>query len=293
LGYFEKDTVGLVDREDALNSAQQKFFKTQKEILQCKELDDRTYEKSLELSSRVLTEYILYREKIIQKMKSMSGTDSEAEIHNLIVPRGKTYHQDQIIDDIYRNNAWLLDDKFMTFRTILSESRMDKIINEILLDEEDIKEPGRPDIAMIFSADPDNQEPVDAVIVEIKKKTEDEKENQYAINQLINRAKKLTKHCPNIQRIWYYAVIQVNDEFADTLSAMNWTPLFSRGNVFYQEFLTKSPDGRRIPTPTFVMSFDAIVADAECRNHTFLEILRASMKAHAERNIDFTAERSA
>lgn len=71
LGYFEKDTVGLVNRDDALSIAQQRFFKVQKDILQCEKLDERTYEKSLEMSSRTLTEYILYREKMIAKMGEM------------------------------------------------------------------------------------------------------------------------------------------------------------------------------------------------------------------------------
>jgi hypothetical protein len=63
---------------------------------------------------------------------------------------------------------------------------------------------------------------------------------------------------------------------------MKWSPLFSKGKVFYQEYDTSHPDGSIVPTPTFVISFDAIVADAQCRNHTFLEILRSGMKKYAE-----------
>ncbi|WP_081945876.1 ATP-binding protein [Halomonas salina] len=59
LGYFDNDVVGLIDQEDALASAQQNFFQAQKEVLQCEKLSDRLYEKSLELSSRTLTEYVL------------------------------------------------------------------------------------------------------------------------------------------------------------------------------------------------------------------------------------------
>ena len=59
---------------------------------------------------------------------------------------------------------------------------------------------------------------------------------------------------------------------------MRWAPLFSKGKVYYQDFETKRPDGLRVPTPTFILSFDAIIGDAECRNHTFLEILKAGMK---------------
>ncbi len=283
LGYFEKDTVGLIDRDDALTIAQQEFFREQKEVLQCETLSEATYDKSLELSSRTLTEYILYRDKIISRMKTMTEGNAESDIHNLIVPRYKEFAQGLMPAEIYQNNAWLLDDKFMVFQTILSEKRMDTIIKAIRLDDERVGDTGRPDIAMIFSADPSNANVVDVVVVEIKKKTDDEKENIFAINQLLDRAVKLVKHCPNIQRIWYYAVMQINDNLDLRLRQLKWAPLFSKGIVFYQEYETPHPDGIKIvPTPTFVVSFDAIVADAESRNHTFLEILRDGMKNYAE-----------
>lgn len=282
LGYFEDDTVGLIDRDDALEIAQQKFFRVQKQVLQAETLTDAAYEKSLELSSRTLTEYILYRDKIIGRMKEMTADNAESEIHNLIVPRFKEFSQEAMPSEIYQNNAWLLDDKFMVFRTILSERRMDTVISAIRLDEEGTDDAGRPDIAMIFSADPDSAGAVDVVIVEIKKKTDDEKENQYAINQLLDRAVKLAAHCPNIQRIWYYAVIHISDTMETRLRQQKWAPLFSMGKLYYQEFITERPDRTVVPTPTFVVSFDAIVADAESRNHTFLEILRNGMKKYAE-----------
>jgi len=282
LGYFDSSTVGLIDCDEALNGAQQKFFRIQKEILQCENLSDAIYEKSLEASARTLTEYILYREKIIAKMKAMTRGNSEEEIHNLIVPRWGDFDQDGIASDVYQNNAWLLDDKFMTFRTILSEARMDKVINAIRLNEEVAEESGRPDIAMIFSADPEDSTPVDVVIIEIKKKTDDEKENQYAVNQLLERADKLAQYCSNIQRIWYYAVLEINDPFARSLRQQKWAPLFSKGRVYYQEFPTYRNDQTVVPTPIFVMSFDAIVSDAAGRNHTFLEILRSAMKQHSD-----------
>lgn len=281
LGYFENDTVGLIDRDHALEIAQQKFFRAQKQVLQSETLTEAAYEKSLELSSRTLTEYILYRDKIIGRMKEMTADNAESEIHNLIVPRFKEFSKEAMPSEVYQNNAWLLDDKFMVFRTILSEQRMDTVVNAIRLDEECEKDAGRPDIAMIFSADPKDTSAVDVVVIEIKKKTDDEKENQYAINQLLDRAVKLASHCPNIQRIWYYAVIQISDTMGTRLRQQNWAPLFSMGKLYYQEFRTERPDGTVVPTPTFVVSFDAIVADAESRNHTFLEILRNGMREYA------------
>ena len=282
LGYFEDDTVGLIERDDALDVAQQRFFQAQKQVLQCEMLTDAAYEKSLELSSRTLTEYILYREKIIGRMKAMTADNAEADIHNLIVPRFKEFSQDTLSSEIYQNNAWLLDDKFMVFRTILSEKSMNVVINAIRLDDESVGDTGRPDIAMIFSANPSDAAPVDVVVVEIKKKTDEEKDNFYAVNQLLDRAVKLVAYCPNIQRVWYYAIMNINDATAIRLRQFKWTPFFSKGKVYYQEYETPHPDGRIVPTPTFVVSFDAIVADAERRNHTFLEILRNGMKKYAE-----------
>jgi len=262
--------------------AQQKFFSAQKEVLECDDLDDYTYEKSLEVSSRTLTEYILYREKIIRRMKDLTSNNPEADIHNLIVPKGNRFSQKDIMSDIYQNNAWLLDDKFMIFRTMLSDSRMEKIIQAIRLDDEKVNEAGRPDIAMIFSADPDNSESVDVVVVEIKRKTNDEKENQYVVNQLLDRASKLAEYCGSIQRIWYYALIEINDAMTIRLRQQKWAPLFSKGRVFYQEFPTEGKNQTIVPTPIFIVSFDAIISDAECRNHTFLEILRSGMKNYAD-----------
>ncbi|MEQ8390454.1 MAG: ATP-binding protein [Thalassospira sp.] len=281
LGYFEDTTVGLIERDESLNAAQQNFFKDQKKVLQSEHLDDATFEKSLELSSRSLTEYILYRDKIIGKMKSVKETDPEADIHNLIVPRYKQFEQADLSSHIYQNNAWLLDDKFMSYSTILSEARMDAVINAIESEDESLGGDGRPDIAMIFSADPDKSPAVDVVIVEIKKKTSDEKETLYAINQLLDRAEKLAIHCNNIQRIWYYSVIHIESSLETRLRQLKWTPLFSKGKVYYQEFSTIRPDGTEVPTPIFLLSFDAIVADAQVRNHTFLEILREGMKKYS------------
>lgn len=111
LGFFETHTIGLIDKDSALNVAQQKFFQMQKEILQCDHLSNRAYEKSLELSSRTLTEYILYREKIIDKMNEFSNENKESEIHDLIVPKFSELKGENVSSTIYQNNAWLLDDK--------------------------------------------------------------------------------------------------------------------------------------------------------------------------------------
>lgn len=50
VGYFEEDTVGLINRDEAIEMAQNRFFRNQKEILESKSLDEKTFKKSLEIS---------------------------------------------------------------------------------------------------------------------------------------------------------------------------------------------------------------------------------------------------
>ncbi len=278
IGLFEEDTVGIIDKEEAIEIAQRRFFMKQKEVLESDSLDDVTFAKSLEVSSRTLTEYILYRECIIKQLSRITQHDKEAKVHNLIVPRYREFHRDGLIDGIYNNNAWLLDDKFMSFRTILSEAKMQRLISAITLSEDTVRDDGRPDISMIFSADPDQTDKVDVVVVEVKPRIVDNKEGPYAAIQLLERAGKLVDHCPNIQRIWYFAIIEIDDKLFRLLQTMHWIPLFSQGRVLYQDFPVTRADGTLVPTPVYLLSYDAVIQDAAARNHTFLEILKNDIK---------------
>lgn len=279
--------MGIIDKDEAIEGAQRRFFTKQKEVLESDSLDDATFQKSLEVSSRTLTEYILYRELIIRQLDRITKEEPEAKAHNLIVPRFKQFHKDALVDGIYSNNAWLLDDKFMSFRVILSEMRMKEVISAITLSEDAVEEDGRPDIAMVFSGDPDQAkkgEKVDVVVVEIKRRKVDDRENTYAVTQLIKRARKLVDYCPDIQRVWYFGIIEIDDTLSQLLLDLGWTPLFSKGRVFYKDFQVKTKDGFAVPTPICLLSYEAVIQNAAARNHTFLEILKNDIrKAKADR----------
>ena len=182
------------------------------------------------------------------------------------------------MDGIYRNNAWILDDKFMSFRTILSEYSMETLIKKISTTEETVEADGRPDISMIFSADPNGNEKVEVVVIELKRQGDDVKENAYVLYQLLERARKLADHCPNIERVWYFGIVQINEGLARILKDSKWAPLFSKGQVFYQDFPVTRSDGTIVPTPIYLLSYETIIKDASARNHTFLEILKSEIK---------------
>lgn len=278
-GLFDEDTVGLIDRDEAIEFAQRRFFEEQRQVLESDTVDDATFKKSLEVSSRTLTEYILYREIIIKRLRAITGDDTEAAIHNLIVPRYKRFHEAALVDGIYNNNAWLLDDKFMSFRTILSEATMRDVVAALTMTDVTVEDDGRPDIAMVFSADPTQAEGVDVVVVELKRRTVDAEKNFHAATQLVQRAIELVNYYPTIQRMWYFAIVDIDQKQAKVLRATGWVPLFSRGHhVFYREALVPRADGIDVPTPICILSYDALIKDAAARNHTFLEILKSDFK---------------
>ena len=277
LGYFEQESIGFIKRDVSIKLAQEKFFRAQKEVLEASSVSDEIYEKTLELSSRALTEYILYREVIIKKLKITNHENSEADIHKLIIPVRSKYHHSNFMSNLYTNNIWLLDDKYMTFNTILSDKVMSEVIKAITQDEDVEYDNTEADIAIIFSNNPDTTEKVDVVIVELKKRGLKLEENVKAIVQLQQRAIKLMKYYPNkIQRIWFYAIVEFNDELKLWLENNRFTELFSKDSLYYREDEIKLSLGaiEKCNMGIYVLSLDAFIKDAESKNFTFLKILK-------------------
>lgn len=263
LDYFENDTIGFISRNDAIRNAQEKFFKDQKEVLDATDFSDERYEKTLEMSARTLTEYILYRQIIIDRLKNIDTKNREEDIHNLIVPKRKLLSGQNFITDIYNNNAWLLDDKYMTYSTILSERDMSELVDVITEGEVKLKDDSRPDIAIVFSGNPNDEKkntPVDVVIIELKKKGLKLAKNEEVISQLRQRARRLMKYYNNkIQRIWFYGIIEFSTELKISMLEDKFNELFSNGSVFYKEIdvMLDYETKKTIPAGIFLMEFNS------------------------------------
>jgi len=282
-GYFTAPAIGIMSSDAVLKIAQDKFFLAQKEILEAEELSEEQYAKSLEISARVLMEYVLHRSILINKLKSMSEVNDEKDIHDIIVPARSTYHSDTFAHDIYSNNAWLLDDRYMSYTTILSDRDMGNLLDAIKVESEDdlAGKGARPDIAIVFSEDPQNAEgKVDVVIIELKKLGLALKDKENVESQLRQRARKLLAYLPNkIQRIWFYGLVDFDDEFVQSLEELEYIELFGKGRVFYKEVpIDVFRDGVKTPASIFIQSFDTFLKEAEHRNATFLRVLKESFK---------------
>jgi hypothetical protein len=277
-GYFNSENIGYVSRSEILKKAQDEFFKEQKEILDATSLNDEQFEKSIELSSRALTEYILFRQLTIEKLKKSTDSNSEAELHKLFASMRKDgrFEKKDSVDDLYRNNAWLLDDKYMTYETILSDREMSELI-QVITDEEEITDENRPDIALIFSNNPNNKKPFDVVIVELKKRGISLEENMKVVTQLEKRARRLMKHYDNqIQRIWFYGIIEFSEDVEMQLAG-EYTELYSSGKMYYRETNVAISLNPKITLPigVFIWDLDAVINDADARNSAFLNLIKS------------------
>lgn len=282
-GYFNDKVVGLIDKNQALEVAQKKFFNDQKEILEASTLTNEQYEKSLEISSRVLTEYVLYRNLIINKLKQVDKKSSESDIHSIIIPMRKSFSKDNFHNDLFTNNAWLLDDKYMSYSTILSDLKMTELLRNLSIDDEGTSnDESRPDIAIVFSNDPNTAQKVDVVIVELKKTDLKLAKKEEVVSQLRQRARKLLKYYGDkIQRIWFYGIVDFDAEFKISLLEDKYTRLYSNDSVFYKEhpiILDENKPNESIPVGLYVMSFEAFIEDAASRNSTFLNLLKENLK---------------
>lgn len=290
-GYFSHKTIGVINRNRAIIEAQTAFCKDEKEILEAKDLSDAQYLKSLAQASRVLSQYVLYRNKIIRKMEAITSQNKEADIHNLIIPMKCTMDAKDFSHSLYNNNTWLLDDKYMTYQSILSDRQMQELMEKIMREEESGDVNLRPDIAIVFSENIETAcHPVDVVIVELKRKGLDHLGKHAIIEQIKQRARRLVSvYGTKIQRMWFFGVIDFDKDMRISLKEDEWQPIYSKGESYYKELFVVRVDadgnelsGQKVPVSVTLLSQESLWKDALARNETFLSILKDSIRQHVD-----------
>lgn len=283
-GYFENNDIGYSSQSDVLKKAQDKFFRDQKEILGATELNDEQFEKSLDLSARSLAEYILFRQNVIKRMQALNAKNKEADIHNLIAPKFSEFKDENIITDLYNNNVWIFDDKFMSYYMVLSEAEMSKVIDVITQGEVKDNDDDRPDITLFFSENPQIENAkVDVVVVELKRLGISAERNSIVEFQLDTRTQRLAEYYGNrIQRMWFYGIVDFDDKYRMHLVNNEFSPLFSNGEIYFRSktvYLDLNKQQSVIQN-AYILDFRAMIEDADSRNSTFLKILRERFKTN-------------
>jgi len=283
-GYFDENVIGICSQADVVREAQKKFMNEERRLLFKTSLNDDDYDKSLELAGRSLTQYITFRQYIINKLKDVDISDKEEIIHNSIVPKRQKIQAPNSYTNIYRNNIWIFDDKFMTFDVVLSEQETTELLKQI--DEKTtIKDINRPDIAIIFSNDPSVSPKVDVVIIELKKKGLKGGENLKVEYQLEQRARALySLYKDKIQSVWLYGVTQLDDDYQSTLNTIGYQPLYSKGTVYVNTnpiTISMNPEKITIPAVRYVMDIDAVIKDSDARNKAFMDLIKEKMQMNS------------
>jgi hypothetical protein len=79
-----------------------------------------------------------------------------------------------------------------------------------------------------------------------------------------------------IQRIWFYGIIEFNDDVELALSG-EYKELYSTGKMYYRERMVaiqKNPD-IKLPIGVFVLDLDSVISDADCRNSVFINLIKS------------------
>lgn len=272
--YIDADSVGYMQQSEVLGRAEDKFFHDQKEILNTEDLNSEQYEKAKNISAISLTQYVLFRQRVIDKLKSLDSYNREEEIHNLLCPRYKVFDGKNAYNDMYKQNLWLIDDRFMTYRNALSEKELTDLFR-IIDPETKVSSAGRPDIAIVFSANPETSDKFDIIIVELKREGIDIDKAIGVERQLKDRARELYKHFGDkIQRMWFYGIIDITDELE--LNLDGYRPLYSTGKILFSQKDVKvslNPE-LTISVGVYLLDYKALIGDADKRNGVYLSLIQ-------------------
>lgn len=281
-GYIDGDSIGYMQQNEVLGKAEDKFFRAQREILNASTLNEEQYEKAKNITSLSLTQYILFRQRVIDKLKTLDAENREEEVHNLICPRYQVLDGKNAYNDLYKQNLWLIDDRFMTYSNVLSEKEMTELF-KIINPEIDHEDSGRPDIAIVFSSDPNTVEKFDIVIIELKREGIDIDKTLGVERQLTDRARELYSHFgERIQRMWFYGIVEITE--AVELNLNGYNPMYSTGKILFAQKDVKISLNPKITIDVgiYLMDYNALIGDADKRNETFLSIIQNTFKESTE-----------
>lgn len=270
LGYLDTEELGFQATEKVIQNAQGKFFRDQFNIIKKEKIDEDDYEKIINLSARNLTEYILFRQLQIDALLEISAKDGEKIIHNLISPMQQIIYSKNKSKHLFSDNAWILDDRFMSYLHSTSDVSLQKItqsFNDIFYQESESEE--RPDYLMFFSnklEQPDDK--VNMVCFEFKKLGNTKYDKSKAIIQLTDYAAELKETCKQIEILFLFTLVEFDEKFEKTLERQGFRRRFSVQGKIWSRY---SPD---VDIELSFLDFKALIHDADSRNKTFMEILK-------------------
>lgn len=259
--YIKRNDL-MLDEDDLLRSAQ-KHFNEDKELIRNDKSKLTDSERQLLINRVVqaeLAEYVFDRQKTINKLKVLEGENAlEKEIHNLFMKR---FSHDES-RNYKSSNLWLFDDRFMSYDKVFSDKQIKDIFPELY------QHLDKPDILSICSNTFKKDEITDVVIIELKRP---EAQNDVAVaeSELLRYSRYVNESDLSNIRIWTYAFIKFDDEANLELDdkSYNKIPVQNGWPIRYRYYEKRN-------TIINFIDYKALAYDAESRNNTFLNILKA------------------
>ena len=258
LGHYLKYNDLILDYEELIKNAKQRLEEDKKRVRKGNDID---YSKLSIVTQAELAEYIFDREKIIEKLKSLTDEKAiEKEIHDL-------FKKQKTQDDTgnYRtNNLWLFDDRFMTYDKVFSDKQMKEIFPQL---RENLD---RPDLLTIASNTYEKDKITDIVVIELKRPDSKNITPAEAREQLLKYARYINNaNLKNKIRIWCYAFLKFSDETVNLLEDDDFNQIMTQSKypIFYKYFEKRN-------TVINFIDYKTLAYDAELRNKTFLKILK-------------------
>jgi anti-sigma regulatory factor (Ser/Thr protein kinase) len=263
LGYYlrtDKNENAL--SSEALITQAKKAFDDDKKFLRAND-SQRNEEYYLKLSTTTqteLAEYIFDRQKIIDKLKKLTDSNSiEKEIHNLFMKQ-KTRDDKE---NYKTNNLWLFDDRFMSYDKVFSDKQIKEIFPQL---SENLD---RPDILSIVSNTYQKEEITDIVIIELKR-ADDTISPARAEEQLVDYAGYINEAYEDRKiRIWTYAFLKFDAKTERSLKNKGYNRVLTKSQypIYYHPF-------NEVNTIINFVDYNALADDANSRNKTFMKILK-------------------
>lgn len=266
------DIAVLIDKKQIIDQAKKRFDKAKEHVFanaDKREYTDAELVEAINITQDELVAYIFDRAIIIERLKTLIDKKERVEkiIHDLFMEQGSE-------DDYFcvgKNNLWLLDDRFTTYSYAASNKIIKEILKQINEEEGDTENlSDKPDLSLFFSKNPQGQEKLKSVIIEIKPfdyLSKPDRKKYAGIQQLIDYVKAF-KNKEKIEEAFAFLVTDVDEKLAKRLTDDNYIPIFSVDDPIYYRYYNEP--GISI----YVISAKSIVNNAEARNKIFLDIAK-------------------
>jgi hypothetical protein len=266
------DAAGFIDKKNIIDKAKKKFDAAKESFLANSGKEtytDKELNEAIQISQNELISYICDRVQVIERLKTMIDDKEKVEaiIHNLFMKK----NTEDNYYSIGKNNLWLFDDRFTTYSYAASDKRIKDVLRQVNEEYGDIENGAdKPDLSLFFSHNPNQQERLKSVLIEIKpfdySRKADRKKFQ-GIQQLVDYVKAF-KAQEHIEEIWAFLLTDVDEKLAERLRSDDYTPLFSTETPIFHRFY------KDLGISIYIINARTLILDAEARNKIFLDIIR-------------------